>query len=129
MTILRAALMIVLGTLSLWASPVRAGSDWHHAKMTWYGPGFYGHRMACGGKLTRKTIGVAHRTLPCHTLIEIKYRDPKTGRHHRYAEVLDRGPYSSRYDFDATARLAIHLTGHPPHTPGKIRWRIAPVVW
>ena len=33
-------------------------------KASWYGPGFFGNRTACGQTLTRKTIGVAHRNLP-----------------------------------------------------------------
>src|SRR4051812_31693892 len=34
------------------------------ARATWYGPGFYGHRLACGGGLRAAPRGGAHRTLP-----------------------------------------------------------------
>src|ERR1700689_1223346 len=40
---------------------------------TWFGPGFYGKQTACGQTLTPSVIGVANRTLPCGTLIEVTY--------------------------------------------------------
>jgi peptidoglycan hydrolase-like protein with peptidoglycan-binding domain len=72
----------------------RAGS-------TWYGPGFYGNRTACGKVLRTTTIGVAHRTLPCGTKVTFAY-------HGRYvvAPVIDRGPYSGGYTFDLTSGAA-----------------------
>jgi rare lipoprotein A len=71
---------------------------------TWYGPGFFGERTACGTKLTRKTIGVAHRRLPCGTKVTLKY-------HHRYvrARVIDRGPYSNGARWDLTQKTARKL--------------------
>src|SRR4051794_13253463 len=56
---------------------------------TWYGPGFFGDRTACGERLRRKTIGVAHRHLPCGTRVTLKYRG-----HYVRARVIDRGPYT-----------------------------------
>ena len=41
---------------------------------TWYGPGFYGSRTACGERLGRRTVGVAHRSLPCGTKLTIRYK-------------------------------------------------------
>ena len=32
---------------------------------SWYGPGFFGNTTACGQTLTKKTVGVAHKKLPC----------------------------------------------------------------
>src|SRR5579871_6673758 len=40
---------------------------------TWFGPGFYGHKTACGQTLTPSVIGVAHRTLPCGTLVKVSW--------------------------------------------------------
>ncbi len=74
-------MVLIIAVLWLWAFPVKAGS-WQSAEMTWYGPGFYGNRTACGERLTRPfgpgtgLVGVAHKTLPCGTRIEIRY-------HHR----------------------------------------------
>lgn len=71
---------------------------------TWYGPGFYGARTACGRTLTRKTVGVAHRRLPCGTRVTLRYR----GRFLR-TRVIDRGPYSHGARWDLTARAAAKL--------------------
>ncbi len=112
---------LALAAVLLLSSSAQAGS-WHRTTMTWYGPGYYGHGMACGGTLTRKTIGVAHRTLPCGTRIEVRY-----GGHDRIVRVVDRGPYGvAGIDLDATARLAIHLAGgHThPYTMHNVRWRV-----
>jgi rare lipoprotein A (peptidoglycan hydrolase) len=67
---------------------------------TWFGPGFYGQRTACGQTLTPAVIGVAHRTLACGTLVKVSY----AGRS-LTMPVLDRGPYS-RADWDLTAGAA-----------------------
>jgi hypothetical protein len=73
---------------------------------TWYGPGFFGERTACGQRLSRKTIGVAHRHLPCGTKVTLKYG----GRYVR-TKVIDRGPYTSGIRWDLTQRTArkLHL--------------------
>jgi hypothetical protein len=71
---------------------------------TWYGPGFYGQRTACGKKLRRKTIGVAHRHLPCGTRVTLRYR----GRYVR-ARVIDRGPYTRGARWDLTEKTARKL--------------------
>lgn len=80
---------------------------------TWYGPGLFGNRTACGKRLRRSTIGVAHRTLPCGTRVTLKYRS-------RYvrAKVIDRGPYANGARWDLTQKTAqkLHLT-----TTDKIR--------
>jgi len=74
---------------------------------TWYGPGFFGERTACGQRLGRKTIGVAHRHLPCGTKVTLKYRS-----HYVRARVIDRGPYTSGVRWDLTQKTArkLHLT-------------------
>ena len=55
---------------------------------SWYGPGFYGNRTACGQTYTPEIVGVAHRTLPCGTLVVLEYRG-----HTMTVPVIDRGPY------------------------------------
>jgi hypothetical protein len=70
---------------------------------TWYGPGFYGNRTACGRHLTRHTLGVAHRKLPCGTKVNILYRGRTIA-----VPVIDRGPYSSA-NWDLTSRTARRL--------------------
>ena len=67
------------------------------ARATWYGPGLYGNTTACGQVLRSGTIGVAHKTLPCGTVVAIAYR----GRF-LVTKVIDRGPYHPGYTWDLT---------------------------
>lgn len=73
-------------------------------RATWYGPGFYGNRTACGTKLTRRTVGVAHRRLPCGTRVTVKY-----GSRFLRTRVIDRGPYAHGARWDLTNRAAKRL--------------------
>ena len=68
---------------------------------TWYGPGLYGNRMACGGKLSRDTFGVAHKTLPCGTKVTIAH-----GGRIVIARVIDRGPFVKGIEYDLTEKTA-----------------------
>lgn len=65
------------------------------AEASWYGGG--GGGLACGGSLTSSTMGVANKTLPCGTLVRLRYG----GRSLR-VPVVDRGPYVSGREFDLT---------------------------
>jgi rare lipoprotein A (peptidoglycan hydrolase) len=83
----------------------RAGGKVHPSGVaTWFGPGFYGQKTACGQTLTPAVIGVANRTLPCGTLVKVTYRG-----HALTIPVLDRGPYSRIADWDLTAGAAAAL--------------------
>ncbi len=64
------------------------------AEASWYGGG---GSMACGGSLTSSTMGVANKTLPCGTLVTLRYE----GRSVR-VPVVDRGPYVAGREFDLT---------------------------
>src|SRR5437588_9851339 len=55
------------------APPTARVTVFRGAKATWYGPGLFGKRTACGQRLTRSLVGVAHRRLPCGTPVEIYY--------------------------------------------------------
>jgi rare lipoprotein A (peptidoglycan hydrolase) len=68
---------------------------------TWYGPGLYGNQMACGGRLTRDTFGVAHRTLPCGKKVTIAH-----GGRIVIARVVDRGPFVNGVEYDLTEKTA-----------------------
>ena len=50
-----------------------AGSWTVYKKATWYGPGFWGKRTACGTVLQPTVIGVAHRKLPCGTQVTFSH--------------------------------------------------------
>jgi rare lipoprotein A (peptidoglycan hydrolase) len=71
---------------------------------TWYGPGLYGNSLACGGRLTHSTLGVAHKRLPCGTKVALKYRGRTI-----VVPVIDRGPYSRGVSYDLTAATARKL--------------------
>ena len=68
---------------------------------TWYGPGFWGNETACGQTLERRTVGVAHKTLPCGSRVVVRYK----GRFLR-TKVIDRGPYANHAKWDLTRRAA-----------------------
>lgn len=95
------------------------------ALATWFGPGFYGSTTACGQKMTTKLLGVASRTLPCGTLVQISYQGREVT-----VPVVDRGPYGhigARWDLTAgtaralnveeTVHVMTEIVGSVPNTP------------
>jgi rare lipoprotein A len=54
------------------------------------GDGFQGRRTACGQRFDTNVPQVAHKTLPCGTMVRVE--DTTTGKS-VVAEVTDRGPY------------------------------------
>jgi hypothetical protein len=75
------------------------------AGASWYGGG---GSLACGGWLTSSTLGVANKTLPCGTLVMLRY-----GARSIRVPVVDRGPYVAGRDFDLTeaTKLALGFEG------------------
>jgi rare lipoprotein A (peptidoglycan hydrolase) len=72
---------------------------------TWFGPGFYGQKTACGQTMSPVIVGVASRTLPCGTLVLVNYRG-----HRLTVPVIDRGPYANGATWDLTWGAASALT-------------------
>ncbi len=83
------------------AAPTATTTVYRRARATWYGPGFWGRRTACGIRLTKRTLGVAHRTLPCGTRVGV-YLD---GRQIELP-VIDRGPFAKGMTLDLTQAAA-----------------------
>jgi rare lipoprotein A len=79
-------------------------ADYRRVKATWYGPGLYGNRLACGGRLRTRTLGVAHKSLPCGTKVALRYRG-----HTVVVPVIDRGPYARGVSYDLTEATARQL--------------------
>lgn len=79
------------------------------AHASWYGPGLYGNHLGCGGRLGYRTVGVAHKGLPCGTRLTVRHR----GRSLR-VRVIDRGPYVGGREYDLTAATArkLRFRGH-----------------
>lgn len=89
---------------------------WSTAKASWYGSECYGHNTANGTPYTPDAWGVAHKSLPFGTLIEISY-DGKTVT----APVFDRGPFVAGRAFDLSAAVARSLGFSGVQT---ISWRV-----
>jgi rare lipoprotein A len=93
-------------------SRFRAGrvTVYRPAPSSWYGPGLYGNRTACGQTLTTSTQGVAHRSIPCGTKLRLRYRGRSVA-----VRVIDRGPYVAGRELDLTyatkRRLGFGSTG------------------
>ena len=97
-------------------------SAWRASRVSFYGPGFYcvSNRVkaclpqrgrparakltACGVLFTRTVVGVAHRTLPCGTLVAFTYRGRTV-----IAPVIDRGPYVAGRVWDLSGGLCVAL--------------------
>jgi rare lipoprotein A (peptidoglycan hydrolase) len=96
------------GTAPPTAAPppaTQASGSWTvYKKATWYGPGFWNNETACGQILTKATIGVAHKRLPCGTQVTFSY-----GGRSVAATVIDRGPYNKGYAWDLTKKTAKKL--------------------
>jgi rare lipoprotein A len=87
------------------SSPMTAQTTvFQGAVSSWYGPGFWGRRTACGMRLRKATVGVAHRTLPCGTKVEMYYRGKTLT-----VPVIDRGPFKKGRDWDLTQAAAEQL--------------------
>jgi hypothetical protein len=126
-TVLREPLALRTDLAAPRAQPVTPGARvvardiWHlDSNISWYGPGFYGNGGACGmipGGLTRETVGVAHRTLPCGTRVTFRYQGRTV-----VTQVIDRGPYVKGRIWDMTRGLCEAL-GHC-FTGGGVYYRI-----
>jgi rare lipoprotein A len=79
------------------SSPARKLTAFRHAGASYFGPGLYGNGVACGGTLLPQTLGVAHKTLPCGTMVKLRYHGRSIT-----VPVIDRGPYVAGRDYDLT---------------------------
>jgi rare lipoprotein A (peptidoglycan hydrolase) len=92
-------------------------SPFRSAGASWYGPGLWGNRTACGQTLRRHTLGVAHRSLPCGTAVKFVYQGRAL-----VTQVIDRGPYAKgrAWDLTAAASEALEFDG-----VGMVRYAVA----
>ena len=87
---------------------------------TWYGPGLWGNRTACGMSLQPTVIGVAHKRLPCGTRVTFSHAGNSVP-----ATVIDRGPFRKGYAWDLTKRTA-KLLGFLPVGAGPVTATVTP---
>ena len=90
-------------------SGVRRTTVYRKVSASYYGPGLYGNRLACGGRLHRGTLGVANKTLPCGSKVRLRYRGRSIA-----VRVIDRGPYAAGRTYDLTEATKDRL--HFPST-------------
>jgi hypothetical protein len=83
-------------------APFEPAEGWHTSVASVYYD--YGGPLACGGRLARNQLGVAHRSAPCGSLITFRYG----GRVVR-VPVIDRGPYIAGREWDLTGATAALL--------------------
>jgi hypothetical protein len=86
------------------------------ARATWYGPGFYGRKTACGTRLRKDTLGVAHRRLPCGTPVTVFYKGRTVT-----VPVIDRGPFAHGARWDLTAATAQAIGFQATDTVGALQ--------
>jgi rare lipoprotein A len=110
------------GASTAYGGPTPEGRDlvfspFRSAGASWYGPGLYGRKTACGQTLRANLVGVAHRSLPCGTMVKFVY-----GGQAVIAPVIDRGPYvkGRAWDLTAAASEALGLDG-----VGMVRYAVA----
>ena len=79
-----------------------SGDGWKKVVVSTYGAP--GEPLACGGTLEAGQEGVAHRTLPCGTKVELRRKGRRVT-----TRVIDRGPYVAGRTFDLTGPAASRL--------------------
>jgi rare lipoprotein A (peptidoglycan hydrolase) len=94
-----------------------AFSPFRYGGASWYGPGLWGNRTACGQTLRPQTMGVAHKTLACGTTVKFVYHGRAV-----ITQVIDRGPYAHGrvWDFTKAVSDALGFEG-----VGRVRYAIA----
>jgi rare lipoprotein A len=106
-------------TASAAANPEAAGRAitlYRRTTVTWYGPGFYGKKTACGRRMSRALLGVSNKTLPCGTMVEL-YNEGRTVT----VPVVDRGPFRRGTSYDLTVATAKALGVSATATIGAVR--------
>jgi rare lipoprotein A len=95
-----------------------AFSPYRYAGASWYGgPTMWGRKTACGTTLRPKTLGVAHKSLPCGATVKFVHHG-----HVLITHVIDRGPYvkGRAWDLTKAASEALDFEG-----AGRIRYAVA----
>jgi rare lipoprotein A len=110
------------GASSFTASSSNGGelafTPFRYAGASWYGgPSMWGRSTACGQTLRPRTLGVAHKSLPCGTTVKFVYHG-----HVLITKVIDRGPYvkGRAWDFTQAASEALDFEG-----VGRVRYAVA----
>jgi rare lipoprotein A len=84
------------------ATPTTVITVHNKTQATWYDQA--GTTSACGVKLRKTTLGVAHKTLPCGTRLDFSFRGKSIT-----IPVIDRGPFVNGVSYDLTIEVARRL--------------------
>ena len=84
------------------ATPTTVITVHKKTQATWYDQA--GTTSACGVKLRKATLGVAHKTLPCGTRLDFSFRGKSIT-----IPVIDRGPFVNGVSYDLTIEVARRL--------------------
>jgi rare lipoprotein A (RlpA)-like double-psi beta-barrel protein len=76
-----------------------------------------GRVSGCGTLLTPKTLGIDHQVLPCGAKVFLAFHGKTV-----LTTIVDRGPFTPRFDFEVTPALADQLGLSGVQT---IRWSFA----
>ena len=97
---------VAAATPAIVAAPVQ-NDDAIVVVASWYGPGFYGNRTACGQTYSPEIFGVAHLTLACGRPVTLTH-----GGRSVTVPVIDRGPYIAgrALDLSNATKLALGCT-------------------
>jgi rare lipoprotein A len=91
---------------------------WRYGHASWYGPGLWGNKTACGQTLRPQTMGVAHKTLACGTNVKFVYHGKVV-----ITKVIDRGPYIQGRAWDFTKAVSDAL-GFGGTGVGRVRYAV-----
>lgn len=100
------AMLRLLLALAFILAPLVAQAE--QGKASWYGPGFNGHRTACGQKFNQMAMTAAHKTLPCGTRVMVRM-----GGRSIIVRINDRGPFvrGRIIDLSKGAARALGMSG------------------
>jgi len=103
------------------AAPEAGVTIYRRTLTTWFGPGFFGNRTYCGQRMSRRLMGVGHRSLPCGTPVAFFYKGRSIT-----VPVVDTGPFNGKMRFDLTFGAAKALGLRHTDTVGAVRVGAAP---
>lgn len=104
-------------TLTTLIATATADASWRPGTATWYGPGFYGNKTACGQRYTKRIRGIANNKYRCGTLVHIK-----VGRRSVVVPVIDTGGFS--HAMDLSARTAMDLCSCTRPDTMRVQYRV-----
>jgi hypothetical protein len=96
------------------SSPLPPPADWNTALAAPYTPA---RRTACGQRVRRTTLGVAHPVLPCGVVIYLQFEGKRV-----LTQVIDKAPAVPGREFDLTRALASRIGLHGVQ---QVRWAFA----